>query len=75
MKKNARTLSVDALDEAQLSALDEVIYRSNIIEPAKARGGRGFRVQGRFYFYFFDANHAARIIALRLVNPIFPHAP
>ena len=53
----------------QLSALDEIVYRSNLIESATGRRGqRGFRVQGKFYFYFCDANQAARLIALRLVN-------
>mgnify|MGYP006921443471 CR=1 FL=1 len=60
---------IDTLTDEQLSALDEIVYRSGLIESApKAR--RGFSVQGKYYFYFCDANHAARLIALRLANAV-----
>lgn len=56
------------LDEVQLSALDEIVYRANLIESVARglRGTRGFRVDGRFYSYYHDAAHAARLIAFRL---------
>lgn len=61
---NSTTKQIADMNEVQLSALDEIVYRSNLIETAQ--GKRGFRVQGKFHFYFCDANHAARLIALRL---------
>ena len=62
-------MKLQDLAPEQLSALDEIVYRLNLIESANGRRSqRGFRVQGKFYFYFCDANQAARLIALRLAN-------
>ena len=68
MNKAAASLPVSAMSESQLSLLDEIIHRSRLIESCKTKTNRGFRVHGRFYFYFHDANHAARVIALRMLN-------
>ena len=64
---NATHPKLAALTEEQLSALDELVYRTNLVESA-ASARRGFRVQGKYFFYFHDAQHAARLVALRLAS-------
>ncbi len=59
--------TLDSLTEAQISALDELVYRMGVVETATGTR-RGFRVHGKFYFYFYDAQQAARLIAHRLAQ-------